>query len=134
MCCCFFACSVCYCLIISLLFSYANKASSEISKNNTFILLLHLILFLDHLDISLVGDSEWFQVLIHFPKFIGILLKSFLKLIVDFLNSYWLLFFFQLLHSLSHSFTQLFRSLLHSHNFLLIFSILFFQQIAKFLS
>lgn len=128
-CCCFFNSSACYCFFIYLRFSSANKAySMKIGKIGTLVLLLELVLFLDHLDISFICHSEGLEILIDFSQLICILFKSLFEFAVDLLNSRRLFFLLQLFDSLGHSLSLLLGSFLHIDNFLLILIVLGFKQ------
>ena len=94
----------------------------------TLKLLLKFVLPFNHLNVSFVGDSQGFEVLVYFSEFICILFESFLKFAVDFLHSDCFFFLFKLLDSESHSFPLLFRSLLFSDDLLLVFLILLFKE------
>jgi hypothetical protein len=94
----------------------------------TFKLLLKFVLPFNHLNVSLVGDSQGFEVLVNFSEFVCILLESFLEFTVDFLHSDCFFFLFKLLDSESHSFPLLFRSLLFGDDLLLVFLILFLKE------
>ena len=89
----------------------------------TFILIVHDVLFLHHLHISLIRQFKLLQVLIDFSQFISILLKVFLQFIVNLFLPSPLFLLFQLADSFGHTLSDLFWSLLHIDNLLLVNSV-----------
>lgn len=85
------------------------------------------------MNVPLISDSQFFEVLIYFPELIRILFESFFKFKIDFLFSLLLPLLFEFSDSIGHPFSNLVRSLLRCNDLIFVHFILLLEQLWKLL-